>query len=172
MDKTEFWKMIDITHKGGNGNPFKQSELMTDALLKLSEAELLEYDTIFRALMDEAYVVDLWEAAYIIGCGCGDDGFMDFRGWLIGQGKETFEKALLDPESLVDLVERGSETQEGNLFYVAPNVYEIITGKDLPPISGNPPKLKGQPSGDEKLLLSRFPKLFNKFWKKCQEQFN
>ena len=35
--------------------------------------------------------------------GCGDDGLSDFRGWLIGEGKKTYFKALSNPETLEEL---------------------------------------------------------------------
>lgn len=171
MDITAFWNLINKTLAESAGDPFKQAELLTEALAQLHENNILIYDSILWELMNNSYIVDLWEAAYIIGCGCGDDGFMDFRAWLIGRGKDVFEKALIDPESLLDIVETGWETQEGNLLYVAPHAYEIKTGKDIPPISVESPKLKGKPSGDEKAVLARFPKLTEKFWKKCGQEF-
>lgn len=172
MDITEFWKLISKTLGESIGNSTKQAELLTDALAQLPEDDILIYDSILWDLMHKAYIVDLWEAAYIIGCGCSDDGFMDFRAWLIGRGEDVFEKALIDPESLFDIVETGWETQEGNLLYVAPEAYGMKTGKAIPPISEESPKLKGEPSRDQQALLARFPKLTEKFWKKCEEEFN
>ena len=32
--------------------------------------------------------------------GCSDDSFLDFRAWLIAQGKETYLEALRDPDTL------------------------------------------------------------------------
>jgi hypothetical protein len=52
---------------------------------------------------DRAYSYELWAAAYIIGHGCSDDSFSDFRSTLISMGRETFERALEDPESLADM---------------------------------------------------------------------
>lgn len=171
MDISTFWKLINKTLRDSVGDSFKQSELLAEALAQLPEADILIYDVILWELMQKAYIVDLWEAAYIIGCGCGDDGFMDFRAWLIGRGKDVFEKALIDPESLLDIVETGWETQEENLLYVAPQAYEMKTGKDIPPTLEGFTKLKGTPSRDEQALLARFPKLTEKFWRRCDEEF-
>src|SRR5688572_10306721 len=33
----------------------------------------------------------------------GDDGFVYFKAWLIAQGKEVYERALMDPDSLADV---------------------------------------------------------------------
>jgi hypothetical protein len=113
MDTEQFWKLIEKTHQDTQGDPRKQADLLVDELAKLSEANILSYQSILDDLVDEAYIAELWDVAFIMasGWGCSDDGFMDFRGWLIGQGQDVFEKALSDPESLVDLVEFGQETQ-------------------------------------------------------------
>jgi hypothetical protein len=54
--------------------------------------------------MARSYVAQLWAAAFVINGGCSDDGFEYFRGWLITRGREVFERALADPDSLADLL--------------------------------------------------------------------
>src|SRR5574341_68207 len=170
MDITAFWKIIDETREASGGDPLKQAKLLTEALVQLPENDILRYHSI-HDLMDQAYIAELWEAAYILGCGCSDDGFMDFRAWLIGCGKETFEKALTDPESLAEVVEVGYETQVEALLYVALDAYEKKTGKEeMPLMPREHQKLKGESSRDERSLLARFPKLTTKFWKRCLEE--
>lgn len=172
MDTKAFWELIDKTGEASGGDPFQQAELLIDALTQLSEDDILVYDSILWDLMDQAYVAELWEAANIIGCGCSDDGFMDFRAWLIGRGKDIFEKALADPENLAEVVEAGQETQVEALLYVAPKAYEKKTSKEeSPPMSRERPNLKGEPSPNEQLMLARFPKLTAKFWKRCKEVY-
>jgi hypothetical protein len=39
----------------------------------------------------------------MINGGCSNDGFEDFRGWLIVQGHEVFERMIADPDTLADL---------------------------------------------------------------------
>jgi len=46
------------------------------------------------------YRYDLWAAAYLIGGGCSDDGFIDFRAGLIAQGRDWYQKAAASPDSL------------------------------------------------------------------------
>ena len=38
----------------------------------------------------------------MINGGCGDDGFMDFRDYLVSRGRKVFDRTLADPESLLD----------------------------------------------------------------------
>ena len=45
----------------------------------------------------------LWTAASLMCDGCSDDGFTDFRAWLIAQGKDAYMSALADPDSLAEL---------------------------------------------------------------------
>jgi hypothetical protein len=169
MNTQDFWDLIDKTRSASAGNSDKQAELLVGELAKLSEVEILGYQEILDDLQDEAYIAELWEVAYILEMGCGDDGFMDFRAWLIGQGKDVFDKALADPESLVDLVEPGQETKSAALLYVGLHAYEQKTakgGETMPRTKGFKPrpKLKGIPSKDEDSMLKRFPKAKEKFW--------
>ena len=138
------------------------------------QKQKFSYQSILDDLKDEAYIAELWEIAYIMDGGCGDDGFMDFRAWLIGQGKTVFEKALANPESLVDIVEAGQETKSEALLYVAMEAYENKTGKDVDamPIRKKPlPELIGELSQDEGSKLARFPKATEKFWKRRQNYY-
>lgn len=45
---------------------------------------------------------DLWAAAFVLMGGCSDDSFMDFRSWLILQGRDAIEAIVRDPDSLAD----------------------------------------------------------------------
>lgn len=45
------------------------------------------------------YRYDLWAAAYLIGGGCSDDSFTDFRAGLIGQGCDWYEQATTSSDS-------------------------------------------------------------------------
>jgi hypothetical protein len=80
-----------------------QAADLVAALGQRSVSEVLDYDRIHGQLMAESYRWELWGAAYLIGGGgCSDDGFDDFRGWLLGQGRATWQAALADPDSLAD----------------------------------------------------------------------
>ena len=169
MEVKEFWELIDKTRSASSGNHRKQAELLVAELTKLTETEILNYQEILDDLQDKAYIAELWEVAYILDMGCGDDSFMDFRAWLIGQGKDIFDKALVNPESLVDYVEPGQETQSESLLYVAFEAYELNTNRSsetMPRIRSfkSRPKLKGIPSKNEDEMLKRFPKAAAKFW--------
>ena len=135
----------------------------------------MEYQAILDDLVGEANIAELWDIAGIMagGWGCSEDGFIDFRAWLIGQGKDVFEKALVDPESIVEIVEVGQETQSEALLYVAVNAYELNTGKDadtMPKRAKSLPELKGETIKDRDSLFANFPKATAKFWNWWIEQ--
>lgn len=50
--------------------------------------------------------------------GCSDDTFDYFRGWLLYQGKETYEACIEDPERLIPVLENLSE-------YDVPEIEEL-----------------------------------------------
>jgi hypothetical protein len=180
MEVEQFWKLIERTHQNSQGAPRKQADLLVDELAKLAEADILSYQSILDDLLDQAYIAELWDVACILasGWGCSDDGFMDFRGWLIAQGKEVYEKALSDPESLVDVVEFGQETQWEVLLYVAVYAYELSTHRDIfetisKARSDKPrPELKGTTSKSVEEHLARFPKAAAKFWKERPDDYD
>lgn len=74
-------------------------------------------------------------AAYIIGGGCSDDAFMDFRSWLISMGRDVYEKTLSNPDSLVE-VELGPDPEETAFFEefysVAIQAYEQKAQEEMP----------------------------------------
>lgn len=170
MDTATFWEMIDKTREAANGDPRIQSDLLTEELAQLPENDILTFDSIFRDLRDQAYIADLWDAAHVIGCGCSDDGFLEFREWLIGRGKEVFDKALADPESLVDVVEVGEANVFPTLLGVTFKAYERVTGQEMPPMRRERPKLKGE-HREEHEALAHFPKLAAKHWRWWLEYF-
>jgi hypothetical protein len=167
VNSKEFWELIEKTHSASEGDPDRQAELLFSELIRLPEAEIIDYQEILDGLQAEAYIAELWEMAYILDMGCSDDGFMDFRAWLIGQGKDVFEKALVDPNSLVDVVEVGQMTKSMSLLYVAQRAYEQKIGSDdvrMPSRIIPSPQLKGNPSDNEAAILERFPRATEKFW--------
>ena len=169
MDKERFWELIKESHQASKGDPRKQAKYVTKELARLGESEILAYQAILDDLIDDAYIAELWDIAGIMagGWGCSEDGFTDFRAWLIGQGKNVFEKALVDPESLVEIVAVGQETQSEALLYVAVNAYELSTGKDadsMPKRAKSIPELGGVILKDEDLLFAEYPKATEKFW--------
>ena len=89
-------------------------------------------------LMAVSYRQDLWAAAYLINGGASDDGFEYFRGWLITQGREVFERAVAAPDSLADVpAVQAVAAEAGDLeceeaLGIARDAYLKATGQELP----------------------------------------
>ncbi|WP_412769018.1 DUF4240 domain-containing protein [Micromonospora zamorensis] len=61
----------------------------------------------------------MWAAAYLIGGGCSDDSFIDFRAGVIALGREWYERVLVSPDGLADqpaVRQAAAEEDDGALF--------------------------------------------------------
>ena len=138
--------------------------MLTELLAQRSVEDIVDHKAILDNLMDNAYDASLWDAAIIIDYGCSDDSFLDFRAWLIAHGKEVYEKTLVDPEILVDLVKMDEWASDELSLYVAEEAYERKTGRELPAhvYRTERPELRGVIWLKE-TREKRFPKLTAKF---------
>jgi hypothetical protein len=123
MTLDEFWEHI---HKSKRKDPHAHAERLANRLAKLKPDEIVDFDHWWGVLKREAYHWDLWGAAYLINGGCSDDGFIDFRSWLILQGRDVFQAALANPDTLADL---GVEQDEADCeCYPALDAWFAATG--------------------------------------------
>jgi len=182
MNEQQFWQLIEASRKEtdvdacGDFNQTQQLNYLENALRRLGNDELIGWEKVFHHLMNLSYRWDLMRIAELIEGGCGDDGFMDFRGWLISQGKAVFDRTLRDPDSLVDVAHRG---RAGMCFFpdiafIASRLYEERTGIDEMPTDGFdsiPTKPLGEflETGPVK-LEKRFPRLWRRFGKDSRKQ--
>lgn len=163
MDIDRFWKIIETSKDKSGGNYEKQQEELKKILLQLTPSKIIEFDNRFQSLKGQIYDWDFWAAAYIIRGGCSDDCFSDFRGWLIGQGRDVFEKAVDDIETLSELDHTNDSDWEG-LSYVPMEAYELITGKPMPGGMPHNFELSGKEWEEDKSILElRYPKIMAKF---------
>jgi len=169
VDKPTFWKIIDASRKKARGDLDAQLEELRSRLERLEPDEIVQFGRFFEEYHIRAYTWDLWAAAYMIGGGCSDDGFLDFRGWLISKGERVYERALKDAQSLVQVVKDDDEDIKYEGFqYVASDAWEKKTGKSRrdfprPGLSGasEPSGERWTEDGDD--LERRFPKLWKRF---------
>lgn len=129
INKDSFWSLIDQAREqcGQDQDAFYQ--WLQDCLMALGPEQAMIFDSFVHGYRDAAYKYGLWIAADIICDGCTDDGFMDFRGWLISQGRDVYMAALKDPDSLADIPTQGRCYLE-DLSYVGDYAYEKLTGRD------------------------------------------
>lgn len=172
MNQDIFWMIIKDSLRAADAED--QAEYICGKLDQMTKEEVLEFDLIFRQLHEDCFNWDIWAAAYTIQGGCSDDGFIDFRSWLVAQGKEVFEKALKSSDSLAELGRtKLEESEEGeDFYYLAADMYEESTGKQIE----NDPGYKeitykevpdGKEWDEENIddLRERNPEVFKLFWK-------
>lgn len=122
MTETDFWALIESTRADDADT---HAERLTARLAKRDPKEILAFGHLWERLRDDAYTWPLWGAAYLINGGCSDDGFTDFRSWLILQGEATYREALASPDSLANLqIEDDEASCE---CYIAPDAYQTAT---------------------------------------------
>ena len=171
LDEATFWKLIETARVDSGGDIQRQYELLVDRLAAMPIAYILMFSDIFDKIRGMAYRRELWAAANIVIGGCSDDGFIDFRAWLIAQGEQVFHDALRDPETLVDLVPIVSDgvlSYADAVFermnYVAKRAYETKTREKMPffPRIHPWPELTGK-QWDDETAERMYPKLVAKF---------
>jgi predicted DNA-binding WGR domain protein len=133
MTETMFWQLIDKCKEKGKDSD-EQMEWLMAQLSKRPVKDIIMFDFILNKYYSKSYTSDLWAAAYIIMGGCSDDCFDYFRAFLLYLGKEPYEAAIKNPETLMPylkLIEEQDEMpQLEELLSVACEAYEEKTGQD------------------------------------------
>ncbi len=164
MPDDQFWEIVHKSFKKAKGDYENQLEALASALQKLSPLDILLFNNKFRQLRGLAYRWDIWGAAYIVNGGCGDDSFLDFRGWIIAQGKDFYNNTLTNPETLAAINNERIEVDWEGIGYIAPTVFEEKTGVKLPNGFIENQQILGEEWDEEgDGLQRRFPKLWAKY---------
>ncbi|MGW0965240.1 DUF4240 domain-containing protein [Streptomyces sp. NPDC002516] len=170
MDETEFWQLVDTTRETAEGDPEEQADLLVERLVQLDPDSVLDFARHFESRYNRAYRWDLWGAAWLLLDGASDDAFDFFRCWLIGQGRDVFEGAMHDPDTLAELLDDFDEEIDGDgeeLGYAADEAYEQLTGAVAPalgiPAAPAEPEGTPLPFENDAVIAERYPKLWERF---------
>jgi hypothetical protein len=137
VDTDDFWELIEAARASAvAGRPFH--EVLADLLAARAEQEILDYQEKFDEAHQALYRWDVWAAAYLIGGGCSDDSFMDFRAGLIAQGRGWYQKAADSPDSLAEhpaVAAAARRPWDNPLFYEKVNyaasyAFQRVSGDD------------------------------------------
>ncbi|WP_406392504.1 DUF4240 domain-containing protein [Streptomyces sp. NBC_00887] len=101
MDTSQFWTVIEAARSASAADK-SFAETLVDELATRTKDDILRYQERFDEAREAVYRWDVWAAAYLIGGGCSDDSFMDFRAGLIGLGREWYERAAACPDVLAE----------------------------------------------------------------------
>ena len=138
MDTGGFWHLIDRTREQSEDDAEVVTAKAGDLLAAMPPDEIIAAQQQLWDQLAASYTAPLWAAAYVINGGCSDDGFDYFRGWLLAQGRDVFERALADPDCLADhpaVQVAAAEWQDVEcepMLNIAYNAYQRATGKLLP----------------------------------------
>ena len=129
MERDAFWDLIAEANRTCGQDMDASYQHLMERLTALGPQYAQDFHDILHGYRDLAYQYGLWSAASLM-CenGCSDDGFIDFRAWLIFQGREVYLAALKDPDSLAD-VEIYGHCQFEELSYVGDKALESLTGR-------------------------------------------
>ena len=133
MTKDQFWQTIDELNKTSfHKDQESRQVLMSESLHHHSLEDIMDWHLIMTAYHELANRDDLWAACTRLGAWDTDDGFSDFRSWLISRGKEVYMNALRDPHSL-DTVPYEGEKLNFELFaYSAYHAYDAKMFRIIP----------------------------------------
>ncbi|MCX4825787.1 DUF4240 domain-containing protein [Streptomyces sp. NBC_01142] len=99
MPLDDFWQLIDAARMEVTKDwPF--ADALADLLAARSRREIVAYERTFTEVQGALYRWDVWAAAYLIGDGCSDDAFLDFRAGVIALGRSWYHRVLASPDSL------------------------------------------------------------------------
>lgn len=131
INKETFWQLIEETKNQCGQDMDASISWIKKELLSMPPEQSLQFHTIMYEYRDAADKYGLWTVATLIKeYGCSDDGFMDFRAWLIAQGKDIYMAALENPDSLAK-VEKYGDCEFESLNYVGDEAYRELTGRSV-----------------------------------------
>ena len=131
MTENDFWEIIHKARDESQGICEPMAKQIHERLSECSAEDVRYFHNTLKLYENVADKKMLWNAAAVMQNGCSDDGFTDFKRWVISRGKDVYMAALKNPDSLADvsLFEKYPCFEE--LGYIASDVYEEKTGGDI-----------------------------------------
>ncbi|WP_214415271.1 DUF4240 domain-containing protein [Sphaerisporangium fuscum] len=139
MDTSEYWDLIERSRLHATDLD-DRAEWLVNELARLPLTEIVAFRLRHAEIKKAADTWTMWGAAYLICDGwCSDDTFWYFQSWLISLGRETYERATANPDTLANAPEVQRFTTDAEdleppewelLDYVADEAYERATGEE------------------------------------------
>lgn len=163
MTQDEFWDHVGATRRR---DPDDHADHLAARLARLPADDILDFGRWWQAAKAAAHTWDLWGAAYLVNGGCSDDGFDEFRNWLILQGRDVFDAAVADPDTLADRLTGHADV--GTDAHPSYDAYCVATGRDdyvaalaqrFPNMPDEPVLKKEWDFDDAATMRARYPRL-------------
>ena len=138
MRTDDFWAVIGHATADRPASPAEVAKRAAADLAVRDPEEIIAWARHLDKVMVASGTQDLWAAAYLINGGCSDEGFDNFRGWLIAHGRETLARSVRSPDSLADMpavraaAENGAVFEAEEMLSIAAEAYLQVTGSGLP----------------------------------------
>lgn len=168
MRTDDFWAVIDRATADRPASPAEVAKRAAADLATRDPEEIVAWARHLDKVMVASGKQDLWAAAYLINGGCSDEGFDNFRGWLIAHGRETVARSVGSPDSLAEMpavraaAETGAVFEAGEVLTIAEEAHRQATGSGLP--TGEVPVTRPDAADlwdfdDEEEMQRRLPQL-------------
>lgn len=162
MNIDGFWELIGQACREEPSDSDARQRALARLLERLPTEALSLFAEHFDAAIDTAYTWPLWGAAYVIGGGCSDDAFADFRSSLVSRGRAAYEKAVSAPDSLAEMDLGQDEWFHEGFAYVPTQALKKRLGTIKARINPAPAEPIGAPWSEEE-LPTLFPRLSAKY---------
>ena len=170
MDLETFWTVIERSRPAaGTDDPVgRQQEALVEELSARDTDDVVTFARHLAAQVERANEWRVWAAGYLAAGDMSDDAFLDFRVWLVAQGREAFERVLADPDALADLewdADGEVFTAAESLAYLPAEVLEEAgvdaddLGEDLAVGSAEDPRGEPFPEDDDAWFAAHLPRL-------------
>jgi hypothetical protein len=162
-DTEAFWAIIERVKKASSDNHDKSIEMFRTELSALDDPGLLRAEAAFCAAMQRAYTWNVLAAAYVIHGGTSEDSFWDVRAGLVALGRDVFEAAMRDPDTLATIDNVENRILHEGFQYVPGKLLEERGLASQGGGHGWTRGLCGERWTDDAELRVRFPKLTARF---------
>ena len=149
LDEASFWQLIDDVRTRAHADPEAMSELLTTHLTSLDDTALIAYQNRYLDLSARLYTWRHWQAAEM-ACGfTSDDVFTDWRAFLIAHGRNVYDSAVTDADTLAEVTDlpAGCEGAGEAFGFAAFSVYYDRHDGDQAALDAFPYENLDEPSG-------------------------
>ncbi|WP_028973908.1 DUF4240 domain-containing protein [Spirochaeta cellobiosiphila] len=130
MIENEFWDLIQKSKLNFGDNLAGRVKYLKETLKEMPEADIFDFEECLRKKIIECDNFKVMAAAKIIDGYVSDDSYIYFRCWLIGKGKQIFDEAIIDPDSLSTAIGADELCDFEELLYIATQAFSEKVGKE------------------------------------------
>ena len=168
MTEEECWEIV--TKTPGETDSYRVQHIFRE-LRQKAPADLIDFEMFIGRQLRVLHSGALWRAAYLMCGGCSDDGFGDFKGWMLLRGRDFCSRCANDPEEL-STVEFGPEEYPAcpEVSQAAAIIYQEKYGQKIPAQwVGYPPIPERELSGfgEPAKMAASLPRLWRRWGEEC-----